>query len=362
MNKPLYTRRTMLGRGAALAGGLTAVGSLSGLLAACGGDDDGDDAAGGATEGTAAAAATTAAAAELFALPYQLSWLPNVEHSGTYVSIEEGTFAGLGLDVQVVDGGPTASTITSVVGGGSLVGADGSDNIGRGRSEGAKIKIFGARLQKNPLCIMSLADNPIMTPDDLHGKNIGVAQGNLTPWDVFLKSAGVDDSDISIVPVQYDPAPTANGEVDGQVVFAINEPAQLKAKGIDTNTMLFADYGFAIFAGCYFATEETIKNHKEHLVSFLKGERDGYTKVLADPALGVKYTLEKYGKDLDLDPNQQQFQAELLETVMVTPNTDKNGLLSMDPSDIAANIDTLKLAGIDISSADLFTDEILSEL
>lgn len=339
-----FDRRAALRRGATAVGGIAFAGPLSGLLSACGSDGGG------------------AASGEAFDLAYQLSWLPTVEHAGTYISVEDGTFADLGLTVDVIPGGPNKTTVAAVIGGEVLVASDGSDNIARGRSEGADIKIFGARLQKNPLCVMSLAEAPINTPADLAGKKIGVAQGNQTPWEVFLQSAGVDDSTIEIVPVQYDPSPTANGEVQGQVVFAINEPAQLQAKGIDTNTMLFADYGFNIFAGCYFATEETIANHKDHLVAFLKGEKAGYEKNLADPSLGVKYTLEKYGKDLDLNPDQQLLQSQLLETVMVTPNTDKNGLLSMDPSDIAANIDTLQLAGIDISSADLFTDEILSAM
>lgn len=350
MTNPTFSRRTALKRGVAIAGGLTLGGSLSSLLAACGSDNTEASGSGGGDGDTP------------FALPYQLSWLPNVEHSGTYVAIEEDIFSGLGLDVQVVPGGPSAQTVATVVGGQALVGADGSDNIGRGRLEGANIKIFGVRLQKNPLCIMSLADNPILTPDDLHGKKIGVAQGNQTPWDVFLGAAGVDGSDIEIVPVQYDPAPTANGEVDGQVVFAINEPAQLKAIGIDTNTMLFADYGFAIFAGCYFATEETIKDHKDELVAFLKGERQGYEKVLADPALGVSYTLDKYGKDLDLNPDQQQFQAELLESVMVTDSTKSNGLLSMSDADMEANIATLALADVNVTAGDLFTTEILDAM
>ena len=162
--------------------------------------------------------------------------------------------------------------------------------------------------------------------------------------------------------MQYDPSPVANKEVDGQVVFSINEPAQLKAKGIETSTMLFADYGFSIFAGCYFALEETIKNHKAELAAFLKGERQGFEANLKDPALGTKYTIEKYGKDIGLDPTQQQYESELLKTVMVTPATTAKGLLYMDPSDIAKNIDTLKLAGVNVSSADLFTDEILAAM
>ena len=194
------------------------------------------------------------------------------------------------------------------------------------------------------------------------GKKIGVAQGNQTPWDVFLKAAKVSATGITVVPVQYDPSPVANKEVDGQVVFAINEPAQLKAKGIDTNILLFADYGFSIYAGCYFALEDTIKNHKAELAAFLKGERQGFEANIKDPTLGTKYTLDKYGKDLGLDPKQQQFESEALASIMKTPVTDAKGLLYMDPSDIAKNIDTLKLAGQNVSSADLFTDEILAAM
>ena len=114
-------------------------------------------------------------------------------------------------------------------------------------------------MQKNPLCVVSLADSPITSPEQLVGKKIGVAQGNQAGWEVFLKRAGVDVSEITVVPVQYDPSPVANKEVDGQVVFSINEPAQLKVKGIETNVLLFADYGFDIYAGCYFALEQTIE-------------------------------------------------------------------------------------------------------
>lgn len=366
MTETRYDRRNFLRQGAV---GLAAAGPLAAFLASCGSSTKSGSAAtttGAATTVAGAAttvgAAATTAAGKMLKLGYQLSWLPTVEHCGTYIAIEQGIFSGLGLDVSILPGGPNKQTVATVVGGQALVGGDGADNIGAGRTQGAKIKIFGARLQKNPLCVVSLAGSPIKTPADLIGKKIGVAQGNQTPWDVFLKAAGVDASKITVVPVQYDPSPVANKEVDGQVVFSINEPAQLKAKGIETNTMLFADYGFSIFAGCYFALEDTIKNQKDELVAFLKGERQGFDVNIKDPTVGTKYTLDKYGKDLGLDATQQQYESEALKSIMVTPATTAKGLLYMDPSDIAKNIETLKIAGQTVTAADLFTDEILSAM
>jgi ABC-type nitrate/sulfonate/bicarbonate transport system substrate-binding protein len=367
---PSYGRRAALRRGLHVVGGLVVVGPAASLLSSCGGDDD-DDTAGtaagttgttpGTTAGTSAGTTGGSAAGSLVPVSYQLSWLPTVEHCGTYIAIEDGIFAGKGLAVTPIPGGPNKQTVATVVGGQAMIGGDGADNVGAGRAEGAPVKIFGARLQKNPLCVMSLAATPITTPEELLGKTIGVAQGNQTPWDVFLKVAGLDASQIDVVPVQFDPAPTANGEVQGQVVFAINEPAQLQVQGVETSTLLFADFGFSIFAGCYFATEDTIKEHKDTLVKFLEGERAGFEANLADPALGTKYTIEVYGKDLGLDPGQQQAQSELLASVMVTPNTDANGLLSLSPDDVAANIETLGIAGVDLDES-LFTTEILEAM
>ncbi|MEO5900528.1 MAG: ABC transporter substrate-binding protein [Ilumatobacteraceae bacterium] len=380
-------RRNVLRGGLWLAGGVAATGPLAALLSACGSDSKSSSAtaapatsAGPAT--TASGSATTGASATTVAgttpgsaavttpgsvtatptaLSYQLSWLPTVENCGTFIGIQDGIFAGLGLDVKVINGGPNVQTVPAVVSGSALIGSDGADNVGNGIANGAKVKIFGTRMQKNPLCVVSLASKPLTKPEDLIGKKIGVAQGNQAGWDVFLKRAGIDASKITVVPVQYDPSPVANGEVDGQVVFSINEPQQLKVKGIDTSILLFADYGFSIYAGCYFALEETIKNDPDTLVAFLKGERAAFEKNFADPSLGSKYTVEIFGKDQGFDASQQLFESQVLPTVMVNDATKASGLFTMTPADIAANIETLKVAGVDVT-ADMFTDEILKLL
>jgi ABC-type nitrate/sulfonate/bicarbonate transport system substrate-binding protein len=334
-----FGRREAIRRGARLAGGLAVAGPLARLI-------------GGGTVG---------ASGGLTPVPYQLSWLPTVEHCGTYISISDGTFESLGLEVTPIPGGPTTQNAAIVVGGQALIGGDGAESIASARVEGAPVKIFGARLQKNPMCVMSLAESPITTPEDLVGKTIGVAQGNQPSWDVFLQIVGIDPGDVDVVPVQFDPSPTANGEVDGQVVFSINEPAQLLVQGIQTTTLLFADHGFSIFAGCYFATEDTIANEFDTLVSFLAGERAGFMANLAAPELGRDLTVDVYGADLDLDPEQQLYQSQALASVMVTPTTTERGLLWMSDDEIAANIETLAIAGVEVDT-DLFTTEVLAAL
>lgn len=339
-----FGRREAIRRSLQVAGGLAVAGPAGRFLA-----------------GGAVAAGARPASGELIPVSYQLSWLPTAEHCGTYISITDGTFESLGLAVTAIPGGPTTQNAAIVVGGQALIGGDGAESVGAARVEGAPVKIFGARLQKNPMCVMSLAETPITTPEELIGKTIGVAQGNQPSWDVFLQIVGIDPGDVNVVPVQFDPSPTANGEVDGQVVFAINEPGQLQVQGIETNVLLMADYGFSIFAGCYFATEETIEAEFDTLVSFLAGERAGFMTNLADPTIGRDLTVNEFGAELGLDPEQQLFQSEALATVMVTPWTSEHGLLSMSPDDIAANIATLALAGVEVGE-DLFATAVVDAL
>lgn len=321
-------------------------------LSACGGD--GDDDAGASSSGSGSSGSSTPTA-----LAYQLSWLPTVEHAGAYAALDKGYYGDAGLDVTLIPGGPNVQVPANIVGGQALVGATGADNFANALAEGAPLKIFAARLQRNAFCVVSLAGSPISSPEEMVGKRIGVAQANTTPWQLFLRLNDIDEGDIEVVPVQFDPSPVANGEVDGQVVFYVNEPAQLEVTGVETHSMLFADHSFALYGGCYAATTETIETQGELLASFLRAERQGWADALADAAYARDLTIEGLGADAGLDPAQQLLQAERMADLMVTDVTDENGLLYLGADDIEANMATLTAAGLDVAADDLFTTEIL---
>jgi ABC-type nitrate/sulfonate/bicarbonate transport system substrate-binding protein len=291
-----------------------------------------------------------------------MSWLPTVEHAGTYIAIEDGYFDKLGLAVRVLNGTPGKQTVNTVIGKQALVGADTVENIATGVASGSKVKIIAVRLVKSPFCLMSLADSPITDPAQIAGKKIGVASNNRPSWDLFLQLVGVAPDSVRVISVQADPQTLADKTVDGQVVFSNNEPGQLKAKGIDTVVLPFSDHGYDLFSGCYFAADDTIAAHKDVLAAYLTGERQGFEANIKDPTLGTKYTMATYGASLKLDQAQQQAMSESLKDFMVNPATQSTGLLSMDPAAIQANIATLAKGGITVTAADLFSDEILKAM
>lgn len=343
-------RRAFLRSAAGWTGAAVVLGGLP-TLVACGDDDDADASGGPASDDTTPTS-----------LAYQLSWLPTVEHAGAYAAIDKGYYEDENLDVSLIPGGPNVQVPANIIGGQALVGATGADNFANAIREGASLKIFAARLQRNAFCVVSLADSPITSPQEMLGKRIGVAQANTTPWQLFLQLNDIDEADITVVPVQFDPSPVANGEVDGQVVFYVNEPAQLEVSGVETTSMLFADFGFSLYGGCYAATTETIESQADVLAAFLRAEQKGWADALGDTTYARDLTLDGLGSDAGLDPEQQLLQADRMADLMVTDVTDAEGLLYLGEEDIAANIDTLAASGVEIAAADLFTTEILDRL
>jgi ABC-type nitrate/sulfonate/bicarbonate transport system substrate-binding protein len=230
--------------------------------------------------------------------------------------------------------------------------------------EEAPLKIVGTKFQKNPFTILSLADGGnIATPQDLVGKKIGVqAGGNETLFDALLEVNGIDPADVEKVPVEYDPAPLIDGEVDGFLAYLTNESITVQAQGIGVTNLPFADNGLPFVAESVITTDRMIAEEPEKVKAFLEAEIRGWKDALADPAEGARMAVEEYGKDLQLDLEKELEQSEVQAGLIVTPDVEANGLFTITDELIEQNMATLEAAGIDIEAADLFDLSLLEEL
>ena len=96
----------------------------------------------------------------------------------------------------------------------------------------------GARLDEGGRTgVIHTPHGDIATPADLVGKKIGVqAGGNEILFKALLAANDIDEKDVTIVPVEYDPAPLVNKEVDGFVAYLTNEAILVASQGIETNS------------------------------------------------------------------------------------------------------------------------------
>ncbi len=341
-------RRTVLLRGLQL-GGVLAAGPV---LAAC-----------GSSSTTQAAAAGSGA--NLGPLSVRLSWIKNVEFAGCYVADQKGyyTAAGFSGPANLIAGGPTASPIESdVLSGTALVGISSPDITAAAIAQGAPLKIIGAEYQKNPFCIMSMAKKPITKPTDMYGRTIGVQSGNESVWAAFLKANKLDATKITKVPVQFDPLGLTTGEVDGWFSFVTNEPIDLKAKGFDTATMLFADNGYPMVSETYVVTQHSIDKDRAKLKAFLTAQVKGWKDAVADPALPAGYAVDVYGKDLGLNLASQTQQSAAQNALVVSADTKANGLLTVTDQLISESMGSLAVGGSSLSASQMFDMSLIKEV
>ena len=106
-----------------------------------------------------------------------------------------------------------------------------------------------------------------------------------------------------------------------------------------------------------------IKNHPDKVKAFLKAEIQGWTDAVNDPAGCAKIAYENYGKDLNLDPTNSEAGAKAqLSDLVVSDETVKNGLFTISDTLQADTIKSLKDAGIEVTSDQLFDVSLLNEV
>ena len=349
-----YDRRAFLTRGGLTVAGVGLAATAGGtFLSACGSSGGGSAGSGGGGSKST----------DLGTLAYQLSWIKNVEFAGCYIADTKGYYTDAGFSkVNLISGGPQVQQDAVVQAGKAFIGISSPDITAAAINKGADLVIVGAQYQKNPFAVMSLADKPINTPEEMYGKKIGVQAANESVWAGFIKATGLNESKITKVPVQFDPQPLVAGEVDGWFSFVTNEPNLLKTQGVDTVTFLLNDHGYPYVSETMMVKASDIKNNPEKIKASLMADIKGWGQAVKDPALGANLAATKYGKDQKLDEAEQVLESKAQNKLISTKDTDANGLFTITDELQKETIASLAAGGVKISAAKLFDLSLLAEV
>ncbi|MCQ0972019.1 ABC transporter substrate-binding protein [Paracoccus sp. TK19116] len=290
----------------------------------------------------------------------QLSWLHSVQFAGSYIAQDRGLWRDAGLDVSLLQGGPNAPVEPPVVAGTALVGISAADYTTAAVAEGAPFKIIGVAMQKNPFAIASLPANPVNAPADLAGKRIGMALANTPVLQALCSLNDVDIDAIKVIPTQYSAQPLVAGEVDCLLCWETDLPVAMTIQGVENQTMLMADHGYAVHSQTYIATEDSLANRRAELVALMAGEVAGWQAYRDDTDAAAELTMAMF-PDAGLDLPTQKLQAERQVPLMFSDLTDANGFGWWTDETVAANIETLALLGREVTP-DLWDRSILEEV
>jgi NitT/TauT family transport system substrate-binding protein len=225
------------------------------------------------------------AAAPTGSVTIAMGFIPNVQFTPLYVAIERGYFRDQGIEVELDYGMET--DILQRLGAGELEFAVASgDQVLLARANGLPVVYVANWYRRFPVCVVSLADKGIGSPQDLVGRTVGipVLEGaSYIGWLAFLKEVGIATTDVNLQTIGYTQvASLMEGRVDAAVSYAMNEPVQLVQSGEATNVFYLAEYTRLVSNGLI-TSEDMIASDPDTVRRVVTAFTRGLEDTLADP-------------------------------------------------------------------------------
>ena len=201
--------------------------------------------------------------------------------------LDKGFFRDEGIDLELREGKGSATTLQAMAAGGDdfAVDIDGGAFLGL-VGKGLPAVAVMAPVAKSPIVLLSPAAKPLRAPADLVGKQIAIAGGSgaaaLLP--VFLKKNGVDESKVALVNMQSTPLLTTllSGRVDAAATNVVVQ-ATLRAKGLDTIAMRYADFGLVMPGQYLVTTPAFVKDKPDTVRRMVRAMRKSMQATIDDP-------------------------------------------------------------------------------
>ncbi|MCA9932303.1 MAG: ABC transporter substrate-binding protein [Ardenticatenaceae bacterium] len=286
----------------------------------------------------------------------------NLPFVGVYVAQEKGFFAdeGLTVDIQHSAGGGEHLQLLAA-GEVQVTTQDAAVLLKRRADPGLPLVSIGLIGQRGQQAFVALADSGIATPADWEGHLVGFK--GTPPPDLFaiMEATGVNEDDVELVNVGFDPRVLVEGLVDVYPVYKSNEPFTLRSWGYDLVQWDAADYGVPTLGLTYVATEELIAENPEMLARFMRAAMRGIAYAQENPDEAVQITL-KYAEGADPELMRFMLDAELAD--FTSPVTEANGVGWQTSDQYQALADMLLTydaiaAPVDVSQA--FTNQFLQQ-
>jgi NitT/TauT family transport system substrate-binding protein len=225
--------------------------------------------------------AAPAAAAPLTHVRFVTDWKAQAEHGGFYEALAEGLYRKAGLDVQIVEGGPSVNVPQMLAGGAADFGI-GSDcfialNLVR---QNAPIRAVMAVFQKNPQVLITHPRPDVKRLADMKDKPILIGDAATVAWWPWLKvKYGFTDAQIrkysfNLAPFLSDPKAIQEGYLSSEP-YTIESQAHFKPQ-----VFLLADNGFPGYANMVFATQHAIDTDPKTVQAFVNATQRGWLDYL----------------------------------------------------------------------------------
>src|SRR5579871_6223209 len=236
----------------------------------------------GILAGLAGLLAMATPAVALDKVTFGTNWLADPEAGGYYQALVDGTFEKYGLDVTILQGGPTSNGGMLLIAG-KIEFFMGGDMIGGFLDVQNNIPLItvAAHFQKNPQIFMSHPGVGLDKWEDLPKANPAfVSAGAVNTFWAWMREAyGFKDENIK--PYNFNSAPFIVSKNSIQQGYLTSEPLEVeKQGGFKPNVFLLADHGYTTYSTQVETRRDYVEKHPEIVQRFVDASTIGWYRYL----------------------------------------------------------------------------------
>ena len=217
---------------------------------------------------------------------FATDWCAQGEHGGFYQALASGEYAKRGLDVTIMQGGPSVNVPQLLAAGAIEMGMGSNSFIPLNMAnEKAPVKAVAAFFQKDPQVLIAHPGTGVTKIADMAGRPILLAEASKTAFWVWLKAKyGFTDAQVrsynySLAPFLADKRAIVQG-------YLSSEPYQIEREGgFKPAVFLLADEGYPGYATMVLAPNKLIDSDPDTVRAFVEASAAGWKDYLhGDPA------------------------------------------------------------------------------
>jgi NitT/TauT family transport system substrate-binding protein len=206
------------------------------------------------------------------------------------------------------------------------------------------VKAVFVLFDKAPYAIVARKSRGVAALSDLEGKNLGVAEGDLSIrlWPAVAKLDGIKTGHVkqsSISAAVREPMLSA-GQIDAVTGFSYLSAVNLRDRGIpadDLAVLKFADYGCEAYGFAVIVNPTLAAAKPEAVRGFVRAVIGGLHRVIKDPNAAVTEVISR------MDGGSREQELERLRTILrdniLTGDVKHNGIGGIDPARFERSIE-----------------------
>lgn len=260
-------------------------------------------------------------------------WIPQAQFAGYMVALEKGFYREAGIDMTLLDGGPSKEPFGFLATGKATFCTDWLSNGIRQRAVGQPIVALAQVVQKSSLILVAKKRSNILEPKDFESKRVGLWEGHfyLQPL-MFFRKFNVN---VEVIPNFTSVGLFLKGALDAMSVMYYNEYHTLIQNGLnhdELKTFFLSEYGMNFPEDAIFTLEATYKKNPDLCKRFVDASLKGWSYAFNHPVEALDIVMKRVMNANT--PSNRPHQKWMLEKMQlfIQPDSDslKLGQLSLD--------------------------------